>query len=354
MKQLQAYIGVTVFAAIVMVLLVILGLDALSAIIDNLGDMEGGYGFTEVLLYVLLTLPRKLTEYLPFAALVGCLAGLGSMANNSELVVMRAAGVTTRRLIWMVMRPTLVLVMASMLISEFVAPPADQYAEARKALLQNGEESFNLERGMWNHSGNDFMHFNVVQVGGVVNGVKIFSFKDDKTLSKVIVARRATYQQDADKWMLENVRIDSFKDNKIERQRYPAYRWQTSLTPQMLEVVAIDPEQLSITSLWRAAKYRIDEGLDARGFMLEFWRKSLAPLAVASLVLIGISFIFGPLREVTMGYRIFTGVMVGIAFRTAQDLLGPASLVFNFSPIYSVLAPIMICVLIGALMLRKA
>ena len=77
-------------------------------------------------------------------------------------------------------------------------------------------------------------------------------------------------------------------------------------------------------------------------------------LGVASLVLVAISFIFGPLRDGTMGFRIFAGVVVGIAFRTSQDLLGPASLVFGFSPVYAVMAPILVCAFAGTQLLRRA
>ena len=68
---------------------------------------------------------------------------------------------------------------------------------------------------------------------------------------------------------------------------------------------------------------------------------------------IPISFIFGPLREGTMGFRIFAGVIVGIVFRTSEDLLGPASLVFGFPPLYAAVTPIIVCLLAGLLMLRK-
>jgi lipopolysaccharide export system permease protein len=80
----------------------------------------------------------------------------------------------------------------------------------------------------------------------------------------------------------------------------------------------------------------------------------LQPLAIAGLVLVAISFIFGPLRDGTMGFRIFAGVIVGIVFRTSQDLLGPASLVFGFSPLYAALIPIAVCMLFGIGLLQKA
>ena len=55
-----------------------------------------------------------------------------------------------------------------------------------------------------------------------------------------------------------------------------------------------------------------------------------------------------------MGFRIFAGVIVGIVFRTSQDLLGPASLVFGFAPVYAALGPILLCVAAGLLLLARA
>ena len=55
-----------------------------------------------------------------------------------------------------------------------------------------------------------------------------------------------------------------------------------------------------------------------------------------------------------MGFRIFAGVIVGIVFQTSQDLLGPASLVFGFDPLYAALMPILICFLAGLLLLSRA
>ena len=80
----------------------------------------------------------------------------------------------------------------------------------------------------------------------------------------------------------------------------------------------------------------------------------LQPLVTGALVLMAISFIFGPLRSVTLGQRVFTGVLVGFIFRIAQDLLGPSSLVFGFSPLLAVLVPAGICALAGVWLLRRA
>jgi lipopolysaccharide export system permease protein len=126
------------------------------------------------------------------------------------------------------------------------------------------------------------------------------------------------------------------------------------LTPQLLGTVVLEPEALSVTGLWRYIHYLADQGLANGKYWLAFWTKVLQPVVTAALVLMAISFIFGPLRSVTLGQRVFTGVLVGFVFRIAQDLLGPSSLVFGFPPLLAVLIPSLICGIAGFWMLRRA
>lgn len=123
MVKLDRYIGSSVLIAILAVLGIILGLATLFAFIDEMGEISDTYTLADVASYVLLTAPRRLYDMLPMAALIGCLIGLGSLASNSELTIMRAAGVSIGRIVWAVMKPMLVLMLAGVLIGEYVAPP---------------------------------------------------------------------------------------------------------------------------------------------------------------------------------------------------------------------------------------
>jgi lipopolysaccharide export system permease protein len=71
-------------------------------------------------------------------------------------------------------------------------------------------------------------------------------------------------------------------------------------------------------------------------------------------VIVTISFVFGPLRSVTMGFRVFTGLIVGLLFKYMQDLLGPMSVVFGFNPAIAILLPIAISAAAGAWLMRRA
>ncbi|OLS59123.1 LPS export ABC transporter permease LptG [Pseudomonas putida] len=352
MRKLDGYIGSSVFLAILAVLGIILGLASLFAFIDEMGDISDTYTLWDASQFVLLTAPRRLYDMLPMAGLIGCLIGLGSLASNSELTIMRAAGVSIGRIVWAVMKPMLVLMLAGVLIGEYVAPVTENKAQADRSLAQGGGEAQTSKRGLWHREGEEFVHINTVQPNGLMLGVTRYRFDAERHMQSSSFARRAQYQQDH--WLLTDVTTTLFRGDHTEVVKTPEERWDVALTPQLLNTVVMAPESLSITGLWDYIHYLSDQGLNNDRYWLAFWTKVLQPLVTAALVLMAISFIFGPLRSVTLGQRVFTGVLVGFVFRIAQDLLGPSSQVFGFPPLLAVLLPAAICALAGVWLLRRA
>jgi lipopolysaccharide export system permease protein len=351
MRQLNAYVSSTVGASILLVLVVIVGLDVIAALVDESKNIRGKYTFAAALRYVMLSVPGSIYEYLPFASLVGCLAGLGVLANSSELVVIRSAGVSVSRIVWMVMRPTMIIMLVGVAISEYIAPHTESIAQSEKAIALRSKDVVS-RHGLWHREGNQFMHFSVVQANGKLFGVSIYEFDEQRRLQRTVAAERAIFQ--GDRWLLEDVSESRFFEERVEQTTYPSKIWIMDLSPRLLNILILDPMDLSIQGLWQYASYLRNQNLNGGPYELAFWKKLLQPLSTVALVLVAISFIFGPLRQVTMGFRIFTGVLVGIVFRTVQDMLVPASLVYGFAPIYASLIPILICSAAGLLLLRRA
>jgi lipopolysaccharide export system permease protein len=352
MNKLDWYIGRTVFVSILAVLGVILGLALLFAFIDQLGDFDDNYGVAEALKFVLLTSPRRAYEMLPMAALIGCLIGLGTLASSSELIVMRAAGVSLGRIVWAVMKPMFVLLIAGILVGEYVAPWSENLAQSGRALAQSAGKAQSSRHGLWHRQGHEYTHVNAVQPNGLLLGVTRYEFDDNRHLLQSSFAQRGIYR--GDYWELENVSITDFGNCQTSVRQEPKVIWSVELTPQVLDTVIMEPDALSISGLWWYIHYLADQGLSNKSYWLAFWSKIFQPLVTAALVLMAISFIFGPLRSVTLGQRIFTGVIIGFALRIFQDLLGPSSLVFGFSPLLAVLAPALLCAVAGVLLLRRA
>ncbi|MBD1550980.1 LPS export ABC transporter permease LptG [Pseudomonas typographi] len=351
MKKLDGYIGRSVLVTILAVLGIILGLASLFAFIDEMSDVSPTYSVLDAAHYVLLTAPRRLYDMLPMAALIGCLIGLGSLASSSELTIMRAAGVSIGRIVWAVMRPMLVIMVAGLLIGEYVAPPAENLAQAARSLAQGGDDAQSGKRGLWHRQGDEFIHINTVQPNGLLYGVTRYHFDDQRHLQSASFAKRAQYDQDH--WQLNDVTTTQFLDGRTQVVTAPQERWDVELTPQLLSTVVLAPDSLSISGLWGYIHYLSQQGLANSKYWLAFWTKVLQPLVTAALVLMAVSFIFGPLRSVTLGQRVFTGVLVGFAFRIAQDLLGPSSQVFGFPPLLAVVLPAAICALAGGWLLRR-
>ena len=351
MRKLDRYIASHVLGATVVVLLVLVFLEGLFSLLGELGDVQGNYQTLDALTYTLLLFPKKIYEFIPVSALVGCLAGLGSMASSSELVVMRAAGVSLWRMVWAVAKPTLLMIMMGGLLGEYIAPMTEQVAETRRAIARSANGTY-TGSGIWHREGNDYMYFNAVEPNGVLYGVSIYRFDDEMILQESSFARRAIYQ--SDHWILENVRTSRLVEDTYVIEETLIKPWDTSLTTTLLKVVVVSPDALPISGLMTYTDYLDEQGLDKGEYALAFWKKALQPLSIMSLVLVGISFVFGPLRSVSMGFRIFTGVITGVVFMIVQNLMGPSSLVFGFPPILSVVFPISLCLLLGAVLLRKA
>lgn len=353
MRKLDQHIAQAVFSGIFIVLAAIVSLDTIASLLSERHRLENQYDMLEAARYTLYTIPGSIYRYLSFASLVGALVGLGTLANQSELIIMRAAGISVSRIVWSVMKPMLILMLFGILLGEYAAPITEQIAQSRRSVLQQGgDAAIKSKNGLWSRSGDEYMHFNAVEPNGVLHGVTLYRFNAERQLQEASYATRASFQKDH--WLVENVVLTVFNaDGSAQRKELITRKWYTDLSPSLLKVVVLEARDLSITGLYQYANYLGDQGLNSGEYLLSFWKKVLQPLSTASLVLIAISFVFGPLREVTMGYRIFSGVMVGIVFQTTQDLLGPASLVFGFDPIYATGIPIAICAGIGIVLLRR-
>ncbi len=352
MKKINSYIAQSVTAAIFLVLLVIVSLDFISELVDQLGRVRADYTFQEAFIYSGLSVPSSVYDFLPLSCLVGCLIGLGVLASTSELTVMRAAGVSILRIIWAVMRPILMYIALGVFLGEYITPITDQYRESRKAIMLGHQSALQGQRGVWNREGNEFMHFSAVLPNGKLFGITRLQFADDGRLLSSTYVESAIFQEKD--WFQKNGVSSRIGGGKIETSEFRTSYWRTEVSPKILDVLVLPPEDLPMKRLYSYANYLERQDQDAQEYRLAFWKKALQPLATLSLVMIAISFIFGPLRQVTMGFRIFTGVMVGILFRTSQDLLGPSSLIFGFSPLIAVLAPVLVCMFIGLILLRRS
>ena len=347
MRQLDIYIARHIWSAVAMVLLVILGLDLMTALGSELDALDNGASFKQVLTYIVLTVPRRVYEFMPLTVLVGCLVGLGALANNSELTVMRASGVSLWRIVWSVMQAVSVFILAAAILGEFVAPVSQRMAEIEQSRYKGVAST----KGFWLREDNDYIFVQSVRSDGVLQGVSRHRFSDHQW-QQTLVAEKGIYE--AKEWSLQGLQIVAPEAQRIIQTGQDVMPWPVSLKPHLLSILSMDPQHLAIDDLVQYSQYLDQSGLESAPYELAFWKKILQPLASLSLVFVAISFIFGSTRSVTLGQRVLVGVLVGLAFNYAQAVLGPASSVFGFTPLLAYLMPILVCLVSGAWLLRKA
>lgn len=356
MRQLDRHIRNTVFATMVVVIALIGSLDLVFSLVDELAEVQGAYTVGNALLFVVLTLPTSIYELLPFGALGGALIGLGILASNQELVVMQAAGVHIWRIVLAVIKPTLIIMLAGLILGEFVSPPLEQIANSRRAVQLSGNDSIAAQEGTWRKVGNEYIHINAIAPGGrSLIGITRYRINDQSQIVAASFAARGDYVVDADRafWQLSDVRESLFQPGRVELVNYLQEDWMVDLSPELLSVLLVEPDNQSISGLYRFAQFFEAQGLDSSTFFLSFWKKVLQPLSTLSLVILAISFIFGPLREATSGYRIFISLAIALLFTLVRQMMEPASLIYGFSPLLAVLFPIFLVSMLGFYYMRQ-
>ena len=356
MKKIDTHIRNSVLLSMLVVMGLTFSLDFIFTLTDELGRGIDGYSSLDALIYTLRIMPTGIYEMLPFSALGGALIGLGLLASHNELVVIQAAGVSTWRIVGAVMKPTVLVMILSLLLGEYVAPRLQQTAQSELAMIQSGGLALNSSRGEWRKIGNEFIHINVILPGGEgLQGITRYTLDDQRRLASSSFASSGQYLEDEQGyyWRLYDVSETEFGNGEIAIHHYDTFAWRVDLSPELLSVLLVEPERQSISGLYQFAEYFRAEGLESDTYFLAFWKKLLQPLATASLVLVAISFVFGSMRSVTMGARVFMAIGIGLAFTIAQRVLGPASLLYGFSPVIAVMIPIAICAVSGIFLLRK-
>lgn len=351
MRLLDGYIGRAVLGGTALVMCVLLSLFVFIEFVDELGVIgQGEYGVWSAFQYVAYSVPRLAYELMPLAALLGSLIGLGLLASNNELVMMRAAGVSLNRMTWAALKAGLLLVVIALLVGELLVAESEQRAQDVRTSALSGHSALRTEEGFWTRDETNFINVRAVFPGGRLAGIYIYEFDRQLGLRRISSARSATYEDG--RWSLEAVRRSRITDDGVVTERLPRMTWQSRLSPELLDIIAIQPDSLSTSGLYKYIRYLKGNGLSAGRYEMELWTRIVLPLATCVMVFVAVPFVFGPLRSVGVGQRILVGVLVGIGFYLFNQIVSYVGLVYQLNPAVSAVAPTALF-LAGALYMRR-
>ncbi|MBN3790818.1 LPS export ABC transporter permease LptG [Burkholderia sp. Ac-20353] len=345
MRLYEKYFARQIYVTFVFILFAFSGLFFFFDLISELNSVgHGNYKFGYAVLRVALQTPSRFYEIIPVAALISAIYVFAQMAANSEFTIFRVSGLATNQALRSLLKIGIPLVIITYLIGEFVGPYADQLSERVRLQALGASVSSNFQSGVWvkdtltaRDNGEQVTRF--VNVGSLapdstISNVRIYEFDSKFELQNVRIAQTGRYEPPGH-WLLTGVtetELTPIKPiggqpadalNPVYRSQQvmlPEYRLRSDLTPQILSVLLVSPDRMSIINLFRYIQHLKENQQDTQRYDIALWRKLLYPFAVFVMLVLSLPFAYLHTRAGVVGVKVFGGIMLGMSFQLLNTL----------------------------------
>ena len=343
MRTLTRYIGKDVLLSTLLIFVALIGLFTFFDLINEMRDVgRGSYTLTTALLFVALHIPQRLYELFPVAALIGTLFAISQFVASSEFTVMRASGASIFQVGWAVVRVGIPFAIATFLAGEYVAPPAERLAQTVRAAAMGGATGVvaqQFESGFWFKQDLTFVNIRTVLSDMTLVGVRIYEFDRDLRLTAVRSAESGKFAGEG-RWRLEQVKVTEIGRDSATVTTQPTWLWTSVLQPSILTVYQVAPERLALSTLYDNIRVLGTGAQKTSRFEIAFWSKVLYPAAVLVMMMLALPFAQFQRRQGGVGFRIFAGTMLGLAFWLIERLFSYLGVLNDWPPLFSAAFPL--------------
>lgn len=365
---ISRYVKVRALLAIISAVAGLWLLKLVFAYLSELNSLKDGYSYADALRYIFYTSPDALMNYMPIGALLGAVVGLGLLANNSELVAIRASGISNLRIVGWVLQPAILFVLVGLLVSQFIVPTSNQLArQAQQKSQHKNTDNTMLSsslNGYWDKqtqpdNSSRIINVEYADAKGQLKNITLWQLGQAGELQTISHASTGKYNTNPDNradksWLLSDVSQVMLDDNGNAKQQILASQTVSlPIAPETIYLLTRKPEDMAISELWQHKQFLASSNRQSLEHDLAFWKKILSPFAVLSLVLVACSFVFGSLRTHSLGLRIVVALLFGLVFSYIQDLVGFISLSTGISPFVMVLLPIVVSAGLGLYLIQR-
>ncbi|MCP5269274.1 MAG: LPS export ABC transporter permease LptG [Zoogloeaceae bacterium] len=351
MKLYQRYLAKEVALSVLLVLVAFLALFSFFDLIGELRDIgKGGYKIQHALAFITLRLPGRVYELMPIAVLIGALYALSTLARHSEITVLRASGMSTGRLLSTLLQIAVVFGLITLIMGELVAPPAERLARQMRLSAFGKLVSQELRTGLWVKDGMTFINVRAVTPDAELRNIRIYEFDDKARLASVSEAAEGYYVPPAS-WMLKNVVRTSLDNNRGSVSSEKEVLWQSALNPDILSVLLVKPESMSILHLTSYIKHLRANKQNSQRYEIALWKKAVYPLAALVMIALALPFGYTHNRVAGVSLKIFAGVMIGVLFHMLNGLFSSLGAINSWPAFASAAAPSLLFMLAAAGML---
>ena len=339
MKTIERYLARQIYASVAFVLAGFLALFAFFDLVNELGDLGvGAYNLREILTYVALSVPAHAYELFPVVVLIGTLYVLAHLASNSESTVMRAAGLSPGDAGWILARVGLAFVATTFVLGEWVTPYAEEAAQTLKLRAKASLIGQEMKSGLWFKDERSFINIREARQDNVLSDVRVYEFDAGYRLILARSAQRGEYLGGG-VWRLLGVAQTRLTPDGPKMERMEQTEWRTALTPDLLNVLIVDPGRMSAWRLYKYTQHLAGNRQKTKRYEIAMWKKLVYPIATLVMMALALPFAYMHARAGLVGVKVFLGIMLGIVFHMLNSLFSHIGLLQNWTPLTSAVLP---------------
>ena len=304
-------------AVLILLVIVLMALDLLGES-GKILRVEGN-GEAELWRYVSLRVPLLVQRFLPFSALLGTLIALASLNQHSEVVAMKAAGLSAHQILAPMLFASLGLAALAFVFNEAVAVDSNRTVTAWS---DNDYEPLKAESGVqsniWVRSGDDFAQAKLVIGRGSqvhLRNVTVFE-REGNRLTRIVKAESAV--QKAGGWQLENV--STYDADMNFARRLPSLDALPGVTPDRFNLAKVRADEQDVVDLRESIAELEAAGRPTDEIRAGYWHKFSGPLSVVLMPLLAAIAAFGLARSGQVLLRAAAGMALGFTYFVVDNL----------------------------------
>lgn len=356
MSKVTIYLARTIILMSLLVFCIVIGIYFVFTFLSKLGDIgQGDYGVLAAIYNVLLTVPWSMNLIFPIIAMMGALMGLSLLAQNSELIAMRASGVSWVMVSKAVLLVGVIFALLSFITGAFIAPSLNRMAALEEQVSKRGENVYVGKQSLWLKDENDFILIKKMTPGyhGVLHDISRYHVKDGE-LKSILQAKDAVYRDNH--WELSKVIEIQVDPKSYHKNTYDHLMIQQLIAPKLLKLLADSSsvDNLTLNQLWLVIKYRLENKMGIAQYQITFWRMIFQPISIIVLMFAILPYIFMATNRSSYAIRLFVGAVIGFAFFVFNQFFSQLFLVYDiYMPAFLVAALPSLCFFLVTLFLIR-
>lgn len=307
--------------------------------------------------YFAFKLPLIVSQVTPFAVLLATILTFAILSKNSELVAMRASGISLMEISSPVIALSLLISLFMFIGNEHIVPYTNQkfnYLFDTKIRKKQPRGIFRTNK-IWYH-GEDNTIWNIQLLedkAGLMRNVTLYRFNKKNVLTERIDASLATYKND--KWSFQKgKKIKFYADGGFTAKNFDSINLSFPEVLENFKSIKKDPEEMSFAEIYSYVKELKKKGFDDTKYSVDMYAKLATPLSSFIMVLFGIPFSLRTERKGGIFKGIIAAIVIGFSYWVISSIAVTLGHSGNLPPLISSWVPNILFIATGFYLLISA